>query len=165
MSLTLLRRFFLLVLVLGAATLTLPAAFRTPLAAPQDALTAARFSLLADGREIAAFTELQELSSSVELVEGSEPGIIPGVLVLSRPLSSGLELTAWQDEVIRGGAAGRKTCSLVMYGYDGSPVARFHLENAWPSKVGVETSKGGASKLLIEKVTISAARIRREPLP
>jgi phage tail-like protein len=153
----------LLVLVLGAATLTLPAAFR--MAAPQDALTAARFSLLADGREIAAFTELQEISSSVELVEGSEPGLIPNVLVLSRPLSSGLEFITWQDEVLEGGAAGRKTCSLVMYDYDGSPVARFYLEDAWPSKVGVETSKAGALKLLIEKVTISAARIRRAPLP
>ncbi|HEV8337151.1 MAG TPA: phage tail protein [Candidatus Polarisedimenticolia bacterium] len=162
MSLTLFRRFALLVLVLGAATLTLPAAFRT--AAPQDALTAARFSLLADGREIAAFTELQEISSSVELVEGSEPRLIPNVLVLSRPLS-GLEFTTWQDEVLEGGAAGRKTCSLVMYDYDGSPVARFYLEDAWPSKVGVETSKAGASKVLIERVTISAARIRRALLP
>jgi phage tail-like protein len=163
MSLTPFRRFALLVLVLGAATLTLPAAFRT--AAQQDALTAARFSLLADGREIAAFTELQELSSSVELVEGSEPGLIPNVLVLSRPLSSGLEFTTWQDEVLEGGAAGLKTCSLVMYDFDGSPVARYYLEDAWPSKVGVETSKVGTSKLLIERVTISAARIRRAPLP
>jgi hypothetical protein len=31
-------------------------------------------------------------------------------------------------------SAGRSSCSLVMYNYSGKPVARYHLEHAWPSK-------------------------------
>ncbi len=39
-------------------------------------------------------------------------------------------------------AAARESCSLVMYNVDGKPVARYHLEDAWPSKIEIGASEG-----------------------
>ena len=57
--------------------------------------------------------------------------------------------------------AARKSCSLVMYNYDGAPVARYHLEHAWPSKLEIGALKAGASEVLMETVTIVCERIQR----
>ena len=57
--------------------------------------------------------------------------------------------------------AARKSCSLIMYNYDGAPVARYHLENAWPSKLEVSALKAGASEVLMETVTIVCEHIQR----
>ena len=43
-------------------------------------------------------------------------------------------------------AAARKSCSLVMFNTKGKPVARYHLENAWPSKIEIGALKAGASR-------------------
>ena len=58
-------------------------------------------------------------------------------------------------------SAARKNASLVMYDYEGKPVARYHLTNAWPSKIEIGALKAGASEVLIETVTIVAERIER----
>jgi hypothetical protein len=47
-----------------------------------------------------------------------------------------------------------------MYDVDGKPVARYHLANAWPSKIafGGVASRSGVA---METVTIVAERIQR----
>ena len=64
----------------------------------------------------------------------------------------------------RGGAAAvtssrpARARSLVMYNYDGKPVARYHLENAWPSKMEIGALKAGSTEVLMETVTIVCER-------
>jgi phage tail-like protein len=141
---------------------------------PNDAITAARFSLTIDGVEIAAFSELQGITSEVkpvELMESSDKEVIlkklpgktePATIVLKRGKNNSLELWAWHEAVLSGNiVAARKSCSLVMYSTEGKPVARYHLEHAWPSKLEIGALKAGSSEVLMETVTIVSERIQR----
>jgi len=141
---------------------------------PNDALTAARFSITIDGYEIAAFSELQGITTEVEPVdflESTDKEIVnkklpgrykPATVVLKRGKNNSMELWAWHEAVLLGNiVAARKSCSLVMYNYDGKPVARYHLEHAWPAKLEVGSLKAGASEVLMETVTIVCERIQR----
>jgi len=139
-----------------------------------DALTAARFSITIDGYEIASFSELQGITTSVEVVdfiESSDKEVIikklpgkknPPTLVLKRGKNAGMELWGWHEAVLSGNmAAARKSCSLVMYNVEGKPVARYHLEHAWPAKIEIGALKAGASEVLMETVTMVCEHIQR----
>jgi phage tail-like protein len=141
---------------------------------PNDAITAARFSITIDGYEIAAFSELQGITTEVEpveLMESTDNEVIlkklpgkakPATLVLKRGKNSSMELWAWHEAVLMGDiVAARKSCSLVMYDTSGKPVARYHLEHAWPSKLEIGALKAGSSEVLMETVTIVSERIQR----
>ncbi|MBV7696574.1 MULTISPECIES: phage tail protein [unclassified Streptomyces] len=139
-----------------------------------DALTAARFSITIDGYEIASFSELSGITTEVEPVDylsSSDKEIIfkklpgkakPPTVVLKRGKGSGMELWGWHQTVLAGNiAAARKSCSLVMYNFDGQPVARYYLSNAWPSKLEVGALKAGNSEVLMETVTLVCEHIQR----
>jgi phage tail-like protein len=140
----------------------------------QDALTAARFSITIDGYEIASFQELQGITTSVEVVDymsSSDKEVIlkklpgkrnPPTLQLKRGKNNSMELWSWHEAVLMGDmGVARKSCSLVMYNVDGKPVARYHLEHAWPAKIEVGSLKAGASEVLTESVTIVCEHIQR----
>jgi phage tail-like protein len=176
------RRTLLPVLVVGGllAVAVVGAAFATSNrslpggGSGTDPLTAARFSIVIDGVEIAAFSELAGISSGVdatELINTSGDRTVrtllpgkraPDSVVLTRGLTSGLELQAWHDLVLDGDvAAARKSASLVMYSTDGTAVARYHFENAWPSKIETGQLKSGTATFVTETVTIVCDRIHR----
>jgi phage tail-like protein len=140
----------------------------------QDALTAARFSITIDGSEIATFSELQGITTSVEVVdfiESSDKEVVmkklpgkrtPPTVMLKRGKNDSMELWAWHEAVLQGNmAAARRSCSLVMYNVDGKPVARYHLEDAWPAKIEIGALKAGASEVLMESVTLTCTHIQR----
>src|SRR4051812_17172722 len=94
---------------------------------PNDALTAARFSITIDGHEIASFAELSGITTEVEPVdflESTDKEIVfkklpgrrkPPTLVLKRGKNMNMELWAWHEAVLNGDiVAARKSCSLVM---------------------------------------------------
>ena len=141
---------------------------------PSDALTAARFSITIDGYEIASFAELLGITTeveAVELMESTDKAVVlkklpgktkPPTLVLKRGKNASMELWAWHEAVLNGDiVAARKSCSLVMYSTDGKPVARYHLEHAWPSKLEIGGLKAGASEVLMETVTLVCEHIQR----
>lgn len=141
---------------------------------PSDALTAARFSITIDGYEIASFAELLGITTeveAVELMESTDKAVVlkklpgktkPPTLVLKRGKNTSMELWAWHEAVLNGDiVAARKSCSLVMYSTDGKPVARYHLEHAWPSKLEIGGLKAGASEVLMETVTLVCEHIQR----
>jgi phage tail-like protein len=141
---------------------------------PNDALTAARFSITIDGYEIASFAELLGITTeveAVELMESTDKSVVlkklpgktkPPTLVLKRGKNSSMELWAWHEAVLNGDiVAARKSCSLVMYSTDGKPVARYHLEHAWPAKLEIGALKAGASEVLMETVTLVCEHIQR----
>jgi phage tail-like protein len=139
-----------------------------------DALSAARFSITIDGVEIASFTELGGITTEVEPIDfmaSSDREVIfkklpgkqkPPTIILKRGKSAGMELWAWHESVLKGDIVlARKSCSLVMYGYDGKPVARYYLMHAWPSKLEVSNLRAGATEVLMENVTIVCEHIQR----
>jgi phage tail-like protein len=142
--------------------------------APGDAITAARFSIVIDGYQIASFSELIGISTEVEpveLLESTEKEVMlkklpgkrkPPTLTLKRGKNQSMELWLWHEAVLMGDiVAARKSCSLVMYSTDGTAVARYHLEMAWPSKLEVGGLKAGASEVLFETVTLVCEHIQR----
>ncbi len=143
-------------------------------AGTQDAITAARFSITIDGYEIASFSELQGITTSVEVVdqmESSDKEIIlkklpgkrnPPTIVLKRGKNTSMELWTWHEAVLGGDMmTARRSCSLVMYAADGKPVARYHMEHAWPAKIEIGALKAGASEVLMETVTLVCEHIQR----
>lgn len=139
-----------------------------------DAIAAGRFSIVIDGMEIASFSELKGITTEVEPVEIMEstdkevilkklPGKTkPANIVLKRGKGKDMTLWQWHEAVLMGNiVAARKSCSLVMYDGDGKPVARYHLEKAWPARLEIGALKAGASEVVMETVTIVAERIQR----
>jgi phage tail-like protein len=128
----------------------------------------ARFSLTIDGAEIASFGELVGITTEAEpetiaaMVLKKLPGKRkPPTLTLRRGLSTDLQLATWQHSVLSGDAAARKTCHLVMYNSEGRPVARYHFENAWPSKLEVGGLVGQDRGVLYETVTLTCDSVER----
>jgi phage tail-like protein len=141
---------------------------------PNDALTAARFSLTIDGVEIAQFSELAGISSEIEPVELMEtngdqlflkklPGKRkPPTVTLKRGKNKDMAVFAWHQSVVEGQlAAARKSLTLTMYASDGTATAKYYLESAWPSKVEISGLKAGASEVLYETVTLTCEDIQR----
>jgi phage tail-like protein len=139
-----------------------------------DAITASRFMITIDGYAIAQFSELQGITSLVEPVRylsSTEKGVVnralpgtnvPPQVVLKRGKDNSMELWSWHEAVRYGKMdVARKSCSLVMYNSEGKPVARYHMENAWPSKVEVSGMKAGANEVLFETVTLVCEFIQR----
>jgi phage tail-like protein len=133
-----------------------------------DAITAARFSLTIDGVEIAQFSELLGITSEaksddvVGFVQKKLPGKRhPPTVTLRRGLTTDIQLSTWHDTAVEGRTREvRKNAALVMYDAAGDPVARYHLENAWPPKLEVSSLKAGASDLF-ETVTLTCDRTQR----
>jgi len=118
-----------------AATLAADARAASP------ALEAARFSLTIDGVEIAAFSQLAEVA--------------PGTLVLRRgSTTTSKALWAWREAILMGQIAATKDAVVVMYDTAGKPVARYHLENAWPSKLEIGGLKSGSTEVAVEGITL-----------
>jgi hypothetical protein len=111
-----------------------------------DALTAARFSITVDGYEIASFSEIVDLNARAN----------PPTVVLKRGKNSSMDMWSWHEAARSGHmAAGRKSATLVMYDYDGKPVARYHLVNAWPSKIETGGLESGTGKVAVETLELA----------
>jgi phage tail-like protein len=134
-----------------------------------DQTAVARFSLTSEGNEIASFSDLGGIVSGIdpsalELAGGTIklPGKrVPPTVTLTRGMTSSAELWSWHDAALSGAPGGRKDVDLVMYSTDGTPVARYHLVHAWPSKLQIGALKAGASEVLMETVTIVCEHIQR----
>lgn len=133
-----------------------PAGRREAAAAVRAApASAARYSLVVDGQEIATFSE------AVFNQRANPPTV---VLKGGRPIGENLRVWHEAAHTVQQGRPApqsRKSASIVMYNYDGQPVARYHLENAWPSSVPRGAMRAGAGEVLMETVTITTETIQR----
>jgi hypothetical protein len=102
--------------------------------AERTALRAARFGISIDGVEVASFTKFDSMVDPSSAAPSR-------AMTLSGGIGDTTKLTAWHEAVLVGDiVAARKSCSIVMYDADGSPIKRYHLEQAWPAKyTGVST--------------------------
>lgn len=133
------------------------------------------FELVVD--QIGTFSGFQAvagLTNEVNVVEfrdGSSGGeevtrLIPGsvkfpAVSLSRPVQGDVQLNDWHEFVITGSPQGPKECSLTVLSYEGRPVARYHLENAWPSRIEIGALLAGGAEVLMETVTIVCEHLDR----
>ena len=106
-----------------------------------------RFSLTIDGIEIAQFSELSSIKSEIApddlagLLLKKLPGKrTPPTITLRRGLTADVQMWTWHESARQGHGEGRRNASLTMFDASGKPVARYHLENAWPSKVEIGAS-------------------------
>jgi hypothetical protein len=126
----------------AAAALALAAFAAADARAASPALEPARFSLTIDGVEIAAFSQLNRS--------------VPGRVVLEQGTTTRSNwLWAWHESVLMGSIAGaKKDAVVVVYEPGGRPVARYHLENAWPSKIEIGALKGNGVEVPVEGITL-----------
>jgi phage tail-like protein len=132
------------------------------------AIKASRFSLTIDGVEIAQFSELVAIISEAEPddIAGKVLKKLPGkrtppTITLRRALTTDLDVAAWHETAADGRTKeAHRNAILVMFDAAGDPVARYNLENAWPSKIEVGT-RTAASDDLMETVTLVCDAARR----
>ena len=91
------------------------------------------FSLTIDGYEIASFSQFAHVA--------------PGRLVLGRGTTTrSTPLSTWHEA--------RKGASIVVYDYEGSPVAHYNFENAWPTKIEIGALKADGTQVPVESLTL-----------
>ena len=133
-----------------------------------DPIAPARFTLTVDGVEIATFSDLVAITSEAtpDDLAGTLLKKLPGkrkppTITLRRGMTADLQVDAWHEAGVDGRPSdARKSASLVMFDATGKPVARYHLENAWPAKIEITTIAAGASNVLLETVTLSCDRLQ-----
>lgn len=125
-----------------------------------DTAITARFSLTVDGIELAEFAEAEGLPRRAGALKKLPGKRTPPTLTLKRGKNQSLELLRWHEAGLENPAAAAKSASLVMYRTDGKPVARYHLENAWPSKLETGSLRADIAGAPIESLTIVCTAIR-----
>jgi phage tail-like protein len=134
--------------------------------------SASRYSINLDGVEIATFLELSGIVTEVDESEywntkGDGLNEVPAkskppLVTLIRGKDSNLWLWRWHDAVWFGTMVdARKSVTLIMYSSDGSVIARYWLENAWPSHLEVSGQLAGSSEVLYESITLACDSIAR----
>jgi phage tail-like protein len=139
-----------------------------------NGLTAARFELTIDGHSVAVFQELVGIvsgtgASDLSLVTKGENTVLrlpgkrtPPSITLKRGMTRNIEMAAWHELVVLGDtAAATKNVSVTVYNRKGDPVARYHLTNAWPSRVEITTENSAAGGVLEETVTFVSEFMQR----
>ncbi len=154
-------------------------------------LTASRFTLTVDGHDLGSWQKVTGLDVTWDVVDyrsgahdrtyasqliqttamrgaGAPPGMtLPSGsrlrnIQLMRPRSSDPHMWAWHQQVQQGQmSSARKNGSITVYNAAGTPVAKYHLEAAWPSKLEIRGDPAGASGVLYEVVTLTCDHIQR----
>jgi len=138
-------------------------------------VAASRFGISIDGVQIASFSELQGITTEVDVIEHIEStneGVrvmkIPGVtrpkgeVKFKMAMGTNLEMNSWLEAAQSGMMdQARKSCSLVMYDAENKPVARFYLENAWPAKCVLSPMRAGGNDVLQQEWSIVFETIQR----
>jgi phage tail-like protein len=148
------------------------------------------FQIESNGTILGRFEEVEGLEPETEVVEyrvtgtymtGKLPGGtgLPPTITLKRGKSRSAGLFEWHQEFVINGSETaepiRDLCALppgaeqdqpcgatAAAGYDGQPVARYHLENAWPkSWQAASLAIDPAEPIAMETVTITCENIQR----
>jgi phage tail-like protein len=142
----------------------------------EDPLLGFNFMLELEGSVAGYFTECSGIGSEHEIVEhkvvdksGHEiVRKIPGRLKwqdisLKRGITSDMQIWEWRDQLVKGEVSNaRKNISITMMDRTYSPVAVWHFQNAWPSKVSGPSFKSDDNSFGVEEVTLVHEGMYRE---
>jgi phage tail-like protein len=135
----------------------------------EDPLVAFKFGLEIEGKLSGFFTTVSGLGSESEVVEhkitipDTQETIvqkIPGRLTwtdvtLKRGVTSNVDVWEWRQMVVEGKIDDARTnCSVVAYNQANEEIARWNLDNAWPSKVTGPEMDAGSTDYMVEEITI-----------
>jgi phage tail-like protein len=125
------------------------------------------FSLEIDALTLAYFTGCSGISLEYDVTtfkEGNGEMVIerkrPGKpkyseVVLKRGFTPDDTLYKWFDDVVKAkDETPYKTGSIVIYDRTQTEVARFNLEQCWPSKLSVSDLSAGSDEVMVEELTI-----------
>ncbi|MBN1177968.1 MAG: phage tail protein [Anaerolineae bacterium] len=135
----------------------------------EDPLVAFKFGLEIEGKLTGFFTTVSGIGSESEVVEHkiTNPDTgetiiqkIPGRLswtdiTLKRGVTSSVDVWEWRQQVVDGLVNDARTnCSIVAYNQSNEEIARWNLDNAWPSKVTGPEMDSGSQDYMVEEITI-----------
>ena len=136
--------------------------------------TASRFELSVDGHSMAVFSELAGIRTEVETVDyvpsGEQESVFlnrhlaarkPVSLKLRRARTNNLEMWTWHEAASINPGRLPKKVQLHVFEAPNKPAARYHLENAWPSKIDVGGLTAGGTTSAMETVTMTCEFIQR----
>jgi phage tail-like protein len=141
----------------------------------EDPIAASGFGISIDGVQVASFSELQGITTDVDVIEhfeSTDSGVrvirLPGTVkannkvTFKMAMSTNLEMNAWLEAAQAGRMAeARKSCSLVMYNSLHEPVARYYLENTWPVSCKLSPLRAGGTEVLQQEWTLTYESIQR----
>lgn len=133
-----------------------------------DPLVGFNFRLEIEGKMAGYFTEANGLGSENEVIEhkvvdgnGHEmvhkiPGRLKwGDLTLKRGITDRMDIWKWRKQVEQGKLKDARTgVSIIMMDRNYEDLARWDLDNAWPSKVTGPSLKADSNEFGIEEVVI-----------
>ena len=138
------------------------------LADPLDSAAANGFIVTIDGIQIPKVNEVGGLKQEVDKIElkqqTSDGKYVvrqligrskPGEFTVTRGLTDSKTVTDWLKTVAEGDVAGsRKTASVTLLDYQGSPIKTYNFTNCWVRSVEVNSLKAGAAEQATEKFTV-----------
>ncbi len=133
-----------------------------------DSASANGFIVTIDGIQIPKVNEVSGLKSEVDKIElkqqTSDGKYVvrqligrpkAGELTVTRGLTDSKTITDWLKLVAQGDVAGsRKTASVALLDYAGSPIKTYDFANCWVKSVEVNALKAGAAEQATEKFVI-----------
>ncbi len=133
-----------------------------------DPLVSAFFTLDFGDKVGGAFREVSGLGSETEVVEEKSAGPdgrlilkkIPGRMkfnnvTLKRGITDSMDMWKWRKLVEKGNIAeARINCTVIMNAQDGTPIARWNLIKAWPSKLTGPSANATNNEVGIEELEI-----------
>jgi hypothetical protein len=120
-----------------------------------DPITAARYSIVIDGTEIATFNSLIDLTRSLS----GEPSV-----ELEGPYTTNNAVESWLEQAQSDPTTGRKNFDLIAFSTEGTPVARYKFTKGSPATIHIQGTKAGASDVLSILVKFTAKRVTRVPV-
>jgi len=146
------------------------------LAADGDKGVGHSFGLEVDGVQIKSITEISGLKMEQDVIELKENGAdgkyvirkLPGrwkapEITMTRGLSGDNSFDKWiKDSQFGKMGDVRKGGAIIVYDYEGSPVKRYKLTNAWPKSLEIGALKAGDTSVLTEKLVVTCERLEVE---
>ncbi len=79
-----------------------------------------------------------------------------GEVTLTRGLTKDKSFEDWvKDSRFGKMGAVRKGGAIIVYDYEGEPIKRYNLKNAWPKSLEIGTLKAGDTSVLTEKLVVT----------
>jgi len=134
------------------------------------------FGLEFDGVQIKSITEVSGLKMEQDVIELKENGPdgkyvikkLPGrwkapEITLTRGLTEDTSFDKWiKDSQFGKMTDVRKGGAIVVYDYEGAPIKRYKMTNAWPKSLEIGSLKAGDTSYLQEKLVLTCEMIEVE---
>lgn len=127
------------------------------------------FGLEIDGVQIKQITEVSGLKLEQDVIELKQntadgkymvkklPGRPKaGEVTLTRGLTEDQSFEKWvKDSQFGKMSSARKGGAIIVFDYEGSPIKRYKLTNAWPKSLEIGSLKAGDTNVLTEKLVVT----------